>query len=233
VYAGHFAIAIAMKARKPDIPVLPIFVGVGLLDVLNGLFVVAGWDRVTANLSSGPYLFFDLTFIDWDHSLVAAIVWSVLWGFAFSKRRPVALAAALAAFSHFLADWPLHNGDLALYPHSVDHLGLGLWSSLGVGAWALEGVFTLVLCGYAWAMQARRGVSMLWPSVVVAALFANLSPWTSPMKWVAMLTEPAAHLAQGVLVATGFAVPGALLIWLVERAERLRVDVAPTAAASS
>jgi hypothetical protein len=29
---------------------------------------------------AGPYLFFDLTFIDWDHSLLMAAFWSVVWG---------------------------------------------------------------------------------------------------------------------------------------------------------
>jgi hypothetical protein len=223
-----------MKARRPDIPALPLFIGVGLLDIFDGAFIVAGLDRVTANLAAGPYLFFDLTFIDWDHSLLAAIGWSLLWGAAFAKRKPVALAAALAVFSHFAADWPMHDADLALYPYATQHFGLGLWGRLGVGAWLLEGVLTLVLCGYAWRAQARRGVSMLWPSVVLVALFVNLSPWTSPMKWAATLPEPAAHLVHGALVTAGFVVPGALLTWLVRRAERLGVSggrPAPTKAA--
>lgn len=222
MYAGHFAIAMAMKARKPELPALPLFIGVGFLDILDGLFIVAGWDRVTANLAAGPYLFFDLTFVDWDHSLLAALIWSVLWGAIFWRDRLVALAASFAAFSHFIADWPLHNGDLALYPHAARHLGLGLWSRLGTTSWLLEGLFILGLCSYAFVAHAKRGVSMLLPSLVLVVLFANLSPWLSPMKVVATFAEPAAHLAHGALVATGFLVPGALLTWLVERAERTR-----------
>lgn len=34
---------------------------------------------MTANVDSLPYLYFDLTFIDWDHSLVAAFFWSAVW----------------------------------------------------------------------------------------------------------------------------------------------------------
>jgi hypothetical protein len=47
----------------------------------------------------------------------------------FWKRKSVAFVAALAVLQHLVADWPVHNGDLALYPHAARHLGLGLWSS--------------------------------------------------------------------------------------------------------
>jgi hypothetical protein len=57
------------------------------------------------------------------------------------KDKKVALFAGLAVFSHFLADWPMHNNDLALYPFSVEHLGYDLWGKLGVISWILEGIF--------------------------------------------------------------------------------------------
>lgn len=56
--------------------------------------------------------------------------------------------------------------------------------------------------------------------MLIAALFVNLSPWLSPMKPVARLAEPAAHLPHGALVTVGFVVPGLLLTWLVRRSER-------------
>jgi hypothetical protein len=54
----------------------------------------------------------------------------------------------------------------------------------------------------------------------MGVLFLNLSPWLSPMKFVAGLSEPSAHLLHGVLVTLGFVAPGALLTWLVTRGER-------------
>lgn len=220
MYVGHFAIGLALHARRPDVPALPIMLGVGVLDILNGLFILAGIDRVTPNLHSGPYLFFDLTFIDWDHSLAMALLITLCWGALFMKDRRVMAVALLAAASHFAADWPVHNGDLALYPHSHEHLGLGLWGRLGTTAWALEGAFAAMLALYAWRANARRGVSSLWPVLVLAGLFVQMSPWFSPMLVVARLAEPAAHLAHGALVAVGFLVPGLLFTWLLQRAER-------------
>jgi hypothetical protein len=220
MYVGHFAIGLAIKARMPEVPTLPIMLGVGFLDILDGLFIIAGFDRVTPNLLAGPYLFFDLTFIDWDHSLLMALLWSLVWGVLFSRTPKVALVAALAAFSHFIADWPMHNGDLALYPHSSEHLGWGLWGRWATLSWAAEGLFAVALCSYAWVQSASRGVSLLWPCVVLAVLMLNLSPWLSPMKVIATLDEPAAHVAHGALVALGFLVPGLLIAWLTNAAER-------------
>ena len=221
MYVGHFAIGLAIKARYPKVPALPIMMGVGFLDLLDGIFILLGFNTVTPNLASGPYLFFDLTFIDWDHSLLAALFWSMIWGLLFVKHRAVAAVAALAAFSHFIADWPMHNSDLALYPHSIEHYGYGLWGKLGTLAWVIEGVFSAVLAVYAWRISARRGVSLVWPCAVLVVLFLQLSPVASPMKFVATLQEPLTHILHGALVSLGFLIPGLLLTWLLDRAERV------------
>lgn len=221
MYVGHFAIGLAIKARYPKVPALPIMMGVGFLDLLDGIFILLGFNTVTPNLASGPYLFFDLTFIDWDHSLLAALFWSMIWGQLFIKHRAVAAVAALAAFSHFIADWPMHNSDLALYPYSIEHYGYGLWGKLGTLAWVLEGVFSAVLAVYAWRISARRGVSLVWPCAVLVVLFLQLSPVASPMKFVATLQEPLTHILHGALVSLGFLIPGLLLTWLLDRAERV------------
>ena len=221
MYVGHFAIGLAIKARYPKVPALPIMMGVGFLDLLDGIFILLGFNTVTPNLASGPYLFFDLTFIDWDHSLLAALFWSMIWGLLFVKHRAVAAVAALAAFSHFIADWPMHNSDLALYPHSIEHYGYGLWGKLGTLAWVIEGVFSAVLAVYAWRISARRGVSLVWPCAVLVVLFLQLSPVASPMKFVATLQEPLTHILHGALVSLGFLIPGLLLTRLLDRAERV------------
>ncbi|MCS4296204.1 hypothetical protein M2375_004462 [Comamonas sp. BIGb0152] len=41
------------------------------------------------------------------------------------------------------------------------------------------------------------------------------------MKHVATLNEPAAHVVHGILVTLGFVLPGFLLTWLINRAQRL------------
>lgn len=233
MYVGHLAIGLAMKAYAPKTPAAPIMLGVGLLDIVDGLLIMAGVDHVSPNLDAGPYLFFDLVFIDWDHSLLMAALLSLLWGAAFWRRKTVGVAiiAACAAFSHWLADLPMHNLDLALFPHSETHFGYGLWGTLQTGSWVLEGVFSAILVVIAWLKFRSRGVSMLWPTIMLALLFIQLSPWFSPMKMAAGLGNPADYLAHGALVTLGFLVPGLLLSWLVTRSERLATQRTPLLAA--
>ncbi len=220
MYVGHFAIGMALKARNPDIPAFPILLGVVFLDILAGIFIVLGWNQVTPNLQALPYLYFDLTFIDWDHSLLAAIFWSIVWAALFIKHKRVALIAAIASFSHFLADWPMHNNDLALFPYSDYHLGMGLWSQFGIGSWLLEGAFATVLLIYASNLLRKRGVDLMWPCIFLSICFLQLSPWLSPMQLIATLPEPTAHLALGAVITISFLATGLILTALINRAER-------------
>lgn len=109
-----------------------ILVGVGLLDLLFGPFVLAGWEQ--ASLTPGISPGFSLDQIDWSHSLLMSVVWSGLYAVAFLRSgRQIAGVMGLAAFSHFLLDLPMHPPDMGLWPGSDVHLGLGLWRVLPQG----------------------------------------------------------------------------------------------------
>src|SRR5262245_57281762 len=105
MYVGHFAIGVALKSASPRSATLPIMLVAGFIDIIDDRLIAAGIDRVTPNLNSGPYLFFDLTFIDWDPSALMASVLSLIWAACSRTDRKTAWIAALAVFSHFLADW--------------------------------------------------------------------------------------------------------------------------------
>ncbi|WP_288998406.1 hypothetical protein [uncultured Psychrobacter sp.] len=220
MYVGHLAIGLALKSKFPNIPALTIMLGVGFLDIIDGLLILFGINHVTANLDAGPYLFFDLTFIDWDHSLLMAVILSIVWALFFIKDRRVALIAGFACFSHWLADWPMHNMDLALYPYAAEHMGYGLWGKWGTGSWVFEGFFSLALIIYAWFNFKKEHVSILWPTVLLVVSFFQLSPWFSPMKKIAAMPEQTAILVHGIAVFLGFLIPSLLLIWLINRAEK-------------
>ncbi len=219
MYFGHYAVAAAIKAKEPGVPALPILFGVCFLDLLNAAFILVGINTITANPEALPYLYFDLTFIDWDHSLLMAIVWSLVWGAFFYKSKKVAAVAALAAFSHIVTDWPMHNSDLALFPYSNIHLGLGLWGTLGIWSWVLEILFSAALLGYAWVKTKRSGGNLVGPMVFIAFLAVQLNPWLSPLKFVATFSEPYASLTVSVLLFFGFLFPSLILIRLYARME--------------
>lgn len=181
MYAGHFASALVLKTARPEAPTWGLLVGVGLLDLLFGPFVLLGIERVllTPGISPG----FSLVFIDWSHSLAMALVWSLAYAAAFATRgRAVALVMGLAVFSHFVLDWPMHPQDLALWPHAETHLGLGIWERLPSGWWFLE----LAFIAAAWAWYAHRakvtaafGGRAVGVGIVLLVLHIANSPWLS------------------------------------------------------
>jgi hypothetical protein len=217
MYFGHFAIGAALKAKGPDVPVLPIMIGVGLIDIIDGLFIMAGIDTVTPNLKALPYLFFDLKFIDWDHSLLMALIWSLLFGLIFWKNRKVAIFATIAAFSHFIVDIPMHNGDLALFPFSSAKIGMGIWGKYPYGSWFFEVAFSLLLLAYSWYKSHKQKINILPQIIFLCLLMIQMSPWFSPMKNVAKLSEPYTHLLHGFLVSCGFLIPSLIFVYLYKR----------------
>jgi hypothetical protein len=71
------------------------------------------------------------------------------------QGRAVSFATGLAVFSHFLLASPVHLKDLAIYPHSSIHLGLGLSQVSRMTYWCLQpGVILVLLAIY--LLSARR-----------------------------------------------------------------------------
>jgi len=179
MYAGHFAMGLALKARRPEAPTWGLLIGTGLLDLLFGPLVLLGVERVTMTPGRSPG--FSLDFIDWSHSLAAALCWSLLYAMGFARRgSAVAGVMGFAVFSHFLLDLPMHPGDLALWPASASHVGLGLWHT--PWWWWVELGWVAAACGYYWA-RARRlrtfGGNAAWACLTILALHALNSPWLS------------------------------------------------------
>ncbi|MGD2047476.1 MAG: hypothetical protein PVJ80_02175 [Gemmatimonadota bacterium] len=183
MYAGHFAAGLALKAKEPKAPMWGLLLGVGLLDLLFGPFVLLGIEQasVTPDVSPG----FSLDQIDWSHSLLMALVWSGLYAALFLKwGRRIVIVMGIAAFSHFVLDVPMHPPDLALWPGSEMHLGMGLWQALPRGWWFLE-LAVILAAGAYYAVKARSsdafGRRPLAVVAVVIALHVFNSPWVSPL----------------------------------------------------
>lgn len=181
MYAGHFAAGLAIKARIPKAPTWGLLLGVGLLDLLFGPFVLAGIERVTLTPAVSPG--FSLDYIDWSHSLAMSLVWSALFAALFWRRgRVVALAMGAAVFSHFVLDLVMHPADLALWPGSSVHLGFGLWRLLPTGWWFVELAVIIAGLGYYW-LRARRDPTFgrhAWAvALIVLLLHLMNSPWLS------------------------------------------------------
>ena len=188
MYAGHIASALAMKAKEPRAPTWALVLGVGVLDVLFGIFVPLGIER--ASLTPGVAPGFRLDFIDWSHSFLMSLAWAALFAAlayaTFGRRvRVVALWCGLAVFSHFVLDLLMHPNDLALWPHGAPHVGFGIWTIRPPFWWFFEGAFIAACLTY-YVVRARRLQSFggrAWAVVaVVAILHVVNSPWLAPTK---------------------------------------------------
>ena len=184
MYAGHFGAAVVLRAKERDAPFWGILIGVGFLDLLFGPFVLLGIERVTVTPGVSPG--FSLDYIDWSHSLLMSVVWSVLFAAMFVKRgMRIAGVMALAVFSHFLLDLPMHPADLALWPGSSIRIGFGLWHSLPTGWWFVELLVIVAGCAY-YIRRARQtdafGRRPWLVSVAILALHVFNSPWLSQLR---------------------------------------------------
>ena len=183
MYAGHFAAGLALKAQEPTAPMWGILLGVGLLDLLFGPFVLLGLEQVSITPGRSPG--FSLDHIDWSHSLLTSLLWSSAYGAFFVRwGGRVATVMGLAAFSHFVLDIPMHPPDLALWPGSDVHIGLGLWAALPRGWWFIELVVIGLAGGY-YLRAARVSETFGRRPLAVVALVVLLhifnSPWLSPL----------------------------------------------------
>src|SRR5438270_10250442 len=130
--AGHFGLAAAVKARQPQLPLWSLMLATQLLDVLFlGTYALGIEKLQPVPGTTGGYGNYIIT-ADYTHSLVGAFVISALativtwifWG-----RRNAWIIGAVV-FSHWILDFIVHRGDLAILPGNAGNLarlGLGLW----------------------------------------------------------------------------------------------------------
>jgi hypothetical protein len=135
MFVGHYSVAFAAKSERNKIPLWVLFVAVQFLDYVWATLVLLGIEklRVIKGFTAGSML--DSYFHPYSHSLIAAIVWSVVaavgykplcsWlGYSYSKLA--ALIVSLAVFSHWILDLLAHPRDLAIYDNKWK-VGFGLW----------------------------------------------------------------------------------------------------------
>lgn len=218
--AGHYGVSFLAKAADPRIPLWALFIAVQLLDVFWAPLVLLGVEKVRivpGITASNP---FDLYFMPYTHSLVAAVLWSlaalVVWRawHRLPGKGPAALLVALAVFSHWVLDFVVHRPDLPLYDDTVK-VGLGLWNR-PAPAFILEAA--LLLGGMVLYLRGRhRGwVSLIGFGLVILAIQAIVF-FGPPL--------PSGRVAAGMALAT-YCILAVFIAWW----ERRHVGPVPGAA---
>jgi hypothetical protein len=168
MFTGHYSASFAGRAIDRTIPLWVLFVAVQLLDFIWGILVLLGIEhvRIVAGFMAASAL--DLYDMPYTHSLLGALVWSILGGTLFCvlwKRAWTAgLIVGLAVFSHWILDLVVHGPDLVIY--GSHKMGFGLWNYfwpefalecallLGTIVWYLRGVSSPVTTRRAWNLFA-------------------------------------------------------------------------------
>ena len=151
--AAHFAAALAIKSRVPDAPTGALIAGAFVPDFVWIALATAGIEPTKRSV------FFD----EWSHSLLSVLIFATLYALAFRGRgRSVAAAMWVAVCSHFVLDLPIHPKNLAVYPHSATHVGLGLSSVAPMTYWFVQLAVVLLLLGVYIYGTRRLGIASRW-----------------------------------------------------------------------
>jgi hypothetical protein len=144
MFVGHYSVAFACRTERNRIPLWVLFVAVQFLDYIWATLVLLGIEklRVIKGFTVGSML--DSYFHPYSHSLIAAILWSVVAALLYKAvcsrhpfdsapgrlsdyRRSAALIIGLAVFSHWILDLVAHPRDLPIYDNAAK-VGFGLWN---------------------------------------------------------------------------------------------------------
>ncbi len=142
MFVGHYAASFGGKAIDQSVPLWVLFLAVQWLDVVWGVLVLLGIERVRIVPGITATNPLDLYYMPYSHGLATALLWSVAVGVAYHLwrgHRAGPRASALvggAVFSHWVLDLVVHRPDLPLVGDRMK-VGLGLWDLPAV-AFALE-----------------------------------------------------------------------------------------------
>jgi hypothetical protein len=136
MFVGHYGVAFGVKTPRNKIPLWVLFVAVQFLDYIWATLVLFGIEklRVIKGFTAGSML--DSYFHPYSHSLIAAILWSVVaaigykpfcsW-LGYSYKKSASLVVGAAVFSHWILDLIAHPRDLAIYDNTWK-VGFGFWN---------------------------------------------------------------------------------------------------------
>jgi membrane-bound metal-dependent hydrolase YbcI (DUF457 family) len=225
MFVGHYGPAFAANAIPPHhaktarledpsekrLPLWLLFVAVQFVDVLWGIFVLLGIEkvRIVPGITAASPL--DLYYMPYTHSLLGALGWSLFAATVcqlFPRWRGVrtGLILGAAVFSHWLLDLLVHRPDLALYP-SAHKMGFGLWN-YRVLSFILE---MAVLFGGGWMYirtVPRRG--KVWAFLITLAVLQFVGTFVFP--------PPPSDRSEAMMALFFYALLAAIAAW-VERGQ--------------
>lgn len=130
--AGHFGFAAAVKAKERQVPLWALMLATVWLDIVFVPLLLSGIETLEPAPGTHGGYGNNIIHADYTHSLVGAVLLSVLLGVFFGRwwGRSSAIVIGLVSFSHWILDIVVHRGDMPILPANYGHLprlGFGLW----------------------------------------------------------------------------------------------------------
>ncbi len=130
---GHYAPAFVARSVDKTIPLWLLFLAAQLVDIVWAFLVLIGVEKVrfVAGITASNPL--DLYYFPFSHSLLAALVWSVIAFVAYKNlpffrgTRRAALLVGACVLIHWFLDLLEHRPDLPLFG-DIYKVGFGLWN---------------------------------------------------------------------------------------------------------
>ncbi|MBB6671778.1 permease [Cohnella nanjingensis] len=147
MFAGHFGLAAAVKARSPKVPLWALMLSTQLLDVIFAPLYVSGIETIEPVEGAAGYGG-GVIHADYTHALLSALLIAAVAGWfagrRWGKRGGITIGAVV--MSHWVLDLLVHRADLPILPGNwgdLPLLGFGLWQYPVVSA-ILEGLLIAV-----------------------------------------------------------------------------------------
>jgi hypothetical protein len=187
MFIGHFAVGFAAKRAAPRASLGTYVAAAVFLDILWPVFLLLGIEQVRIAPGTTAFSPFDFVYYPWSHSLLLAVVWSLVFGFGhylIRKDETTAKMLGFVVFSHWILDWVTHRPDLQLAPGLEFRTGLSLWNSVPVTVAVEVALFLGAAWWYERSNEALDGVGRwAWYALVAVLLVlyaASLGPPPEP-----------------------------------------------------
>jgi len=192
MFVGHLGVGLALKKVEPKINLGVLFFASLFIDILLGLFILAGLEQVMVPSAYSQLHYLNFSF-PYSHSLLAVAIWSlILFGAAYlawlrdsHSKIKASMVIGAAVFFHWICDWVEHPPQLPVAGNNSSMVGLGLWNNLEI-ALALEVV--LVAVGTILYLKAakkigrtgRWGITMFMILLTSVAIIGQVSVTQAP-----------------------------------------------------
>jgi hypothetical protein len=204
MFIGHFGVGLGAKKPAPRVSLGTLFMAVQFLDLLWPTLLLLHVERVEIHPELGGSRTLAFIYYPYSHSLLFALIWSVLFGiiyYLFKKNRKGAIVLAVCVLSHWILDLVVHFQDLPLFPGNSPLLGFGLWSST-IGTAVVEAaIFIIGLSIYLkeTAAKNKTGNIVFWILICLLILThvygiygpppgdVNALAWSAQIQWLFVL----------------------------------------------